>query len=83
MTNFVIAYDKSTGNMLLHQDADPHRARRLHDALVHCRPDCAWEIVTLVADELATIQQTHSRYFTGAWVRVPDVRVLSHDPMQN
>lgn len=68
--NFVIIYHRPTGLMGFDEVEDSQEAVSLRSALEDLRPDTDWEIVVLHAKDLATIQQTHSRYFMGDWKRM-------------
>ncbi|MEE1621641.1 hypothetical protein ACQ7DA_10670 [Zafaria sp. J156] len=68
MSGFVIQYDRRTGDRIVtvfDGEDGPRRALLERLQLEKHRLDDAWEIVSLNSDSLATIQKTHSRYFTG------------------
>ncbi|MDN5668719.1 MAG: hypothetical protein L0G87_10015 [Renibacterium salmoninarum] len=69
MSGFVIRYNKTTSERILQEFRGPngHRAA-LQERMRIEREDGLgpeWEVVSLNADSLETIESTHSRYFRG------------------
>lgn len=68
MTFFLLHYHRPTALMTYREYEDGHAAmeQRFADEKT---VDSDTEVVVLCAKDLATIQQTHSRYFSGDWGR--------------
>lgn len=69
MVGVLILYQRHTGDRQVFTFDDPGTATRWR-LWLEAAPNCPFtsqnvEIVSLSSDSLATIQQTHSRYFTG------------------
>lgn len=68
MPGFVIEYHRPTGDRRVYEfpgDNGHREALQLRLELEAQREDADWEIASLNSDSLATLQKTHSRYFTG------------------
>jgi len=68
MSGFVIKYNRLTGERFVREFPGPkgHReAMQMRLRLEKERESRDWEVVSLSSDSLATVQKTHSRYFTG------------------
>lgn len=66
MTNFLIHYNRKTAEMACREIVDRDEAARCWLSTQAAKePDA--EVVLLHANDLSTIQQTHSRYFMGHW----------------
>lgn len=68
MSGYVIQFDRRTGDRIVAEFEGVDGPRRALDqrlALESQRASDDWEIVSLNSDSLATVQKTHSRYFTG------------------
>lgn len=68
MAGFVIKYNRLTGERFVKEfpGRKGHReALMLRLRLEKERESRDWEVVSLNSDSLATVEKTHSRYFTG------------------
>ena len=63
--NFVIEFDRRTGDRHVTEVETPHLAMELRLQLEAARVDENIEIACLSSKSLETIQRTHARYFTG------------------
>ncbi|PKZ64487.1 hypothetical protein CYJ73_16575 [Gordonia terrae] len=65
MNGYVIEFNRRTLERRVHEFADRKEALKCRFALERDRTDGNWEIASLLSSSLETLQQTHSRYFSG------------------
>lgn len=65
MPGFVIEFNRHTGGRRVTEFATAREAMERRLQLESERTDDNVEIVALISDSIGTLQQTHSRYFTG------------------
>jgi len=80
MTNFLLVYRRSTGELLKCEDLGPDPAdalerRASHERLNRGDPDI--EVVVLIATDRQALMQTHSRYFKDVGQLATDLGALA------
>lgn len=65
MPGYVIEFNRRTRVRRVQEFADHREAMRERLRLEGARQDPDVEIAALISDSLETLEQTHSRYFTG------------------
>lgn len=65
MPVFVIEFDRKTRTRRVHEFSDPRDAIDFRLQLERTRTDENLEIAALISKSRATLERTHSRYFTG------------------
>ena len=65
MPGYVIEFNRRTRTRRVTEFGTPREAMQHRLDLERERTDKDVEIVALISDSLETLQQTHSRYFTG------------------
>jgi hypothetical protein len=65
MPGYVIEFNRRTRARRVRKFADHREAMRERLRLEAGRTNSDIEIVSLISDSLKTLEQTHSRYFTG------------------
>jgi hypothetical protein len=66
MVGFLIEYNRRTRARRVTEYATPREAMQRRLALEVTRTDADIEIAALASKSLETLQQTHSRYFSGS-----------------